>query len=215
MKLSEKTVELVNRYVINELDMKVIDGISYVLTLNDGKHNEKIAECNELLEALRKDGVPDGAIFRKYNVSNGFVYDLDLKLAVEAIIKMASAVAERNNGQTPTGDMNIRQTSYERYKQDMESFAKEVIKRASNREMSFEVAMFSRNKVPRIVISGNAPDGRPVACQFPAFAIRHSDIEDVNRRFLAPKGLRVVKVEVCEILPSCTGVRFIIHVIKI
>lgn len=212
--LSKTSVNLITKFLTCEIDKRVLDGITYTLVLNDGKHNKEIEEFNEIRKSLDNDGFTATEVFRRYDLSNGYIYDLDLSQAVALTVKLSQAVAKMNNGNSPVGDMNISKESAERRSDDLKLLAKKVIASAKEGKNKIEVALFSRNKVPRIVVSGTDRNNKAVACQYDAFAIRHLDLEEVNSNYLVPTGLRIVKIETCEILPTTTGVRCILYIAR-
>lgn len=212
--LSKASVNLVTKFLTCEVDKRVLDGITYTLIMKDGKHEKEIAEFDAIRKSLDNDGFGPNEIFRRYELSNGYIYDLDLAQAIAITIKLSQVVAQANNGKSPVGDMNITVESAERRRDDVKLLAKKVIEQAKSGKNKIEVALFSRNKVPRIVVSGTDSKGKSVACQYDAFAIRHLDLEEVNRDYLVPAGLRIVKIDTCEILPTLTGVRCILYLAR-
>ena len=215
--LSTVSVNLMTEFLVSEVEAKALDGITYALMLKDGKHDAEINKYDELRRSLDRDGFGANEIFRRYELSNGIIYDLDIKMAVELTIKLSVAVAKANGGKSPVGDLNIAKESEERRREDIKLLAKKALNSAKNsgKVAKMEVALFSRNKVPKIVLTGTNSNGKSVACQYDAFAVRHLDIEEMNREFMVPSGYRVIKIEPCEILPSCTGVRCILYVAKL
>ena len=214
-KFSTNSVNGMAEFLTVEIVEKALDGITYTMILKDGKHNAMIEKYDALRKSLTEDGVKSNEIFRRYELSNGIIYDLDLKQAIDLTVKLSAAYAKSNGGKTPIGDFNMREEAEERRLEDIKLFAKKVLSNVKSGKSKFEVALFSRNKVPKIVVTGNDKNGNAVALQFDAFAIRHTDIEQVNRDFLVKEGYRIVKVEPCEVLPSLTGVRFIITVMRV
>jgi hypothetical protein len=115
-------------------------------------------------------------------------------------------VAKYNGGKTPTGDL-IGDKPEQRRKAEMTSLAKKVKKSYEKGDRKIEVALFSRNKTPRIVVNGKTVNGEPVSVFYDAYALRHNDIEVVNDKLLIPIGIKITKITPYEILPSKTGVR--------
>jgi len=136
---------------------------------------------------------------------------MDLNVAKKITSELSKAVAKANNGNTPTGDL-IGDSPDKRRKDDMLGLAKYVKQQYDNGKKQIEVALFSRNSVPRIIISGVGPKNDMISIKYNAYAIRHWDIESINANMLIPAGIRISKIEPCEVLPSKTGVRFVLYV---
>lgn len=214
-KLSKESVNGITKFLVTEVQSKVTEGITYFMVLKDGKHDDIIAEYDAVRKQLDEDGYRADEVFRRYELSNGIVYDLDIQSAIALTVKMSEAVAKSNGGMSPIGDMNIAKESEERHREDVQRLAKKVVEKYKEGQSKLEIALFSRNKVPRIIVTGVNRKGQKVACQYDAYAIRHLDIEEVNRDYLSKHGLRIIKIESCEVLPTITGVRCILHVVRI
>ena len=97
----------------------------------------------------------------------------------------------------------------------MTKLARKCIHEFKEGHKTFDVALFSRNSVPRIVVSGKDPkSGKDGVVTYDAYAVRHWDIEEVNAKLLAKEGIRIAKIEPCEVIPTKTGVRFRLHLAR-
>jgi hypothetical protein len=139
---------------------------------------------------------------------------MDLTVAKMITFKLSKAVAKTNNNTTPVGDL-IGDNPSKRRKDDMIRLAKYVKQEYDAGRKVVEVALFSRNSVPRIIITGEGPNGQLIPIKYNSYAIRHWDMEAINANLLIPSGIRVSRIEPCEVLPSKTGVRFLLHIEKV
>lgn len=212
--ISKQLINMLSEFLVCDINSKAIGGITYTFTLKNEKDKptyEKYAKIKE--EALRCGFGPSEA-FRVYEVSNGFIFDMDLSIAKYLTAEISRGVAKQNKGATPVGDL-IGDMPEKRRREDMVLLGKHLKSQFKKGKRSVEVALFSKNNVPRIEITGEDKNGKQVAIKYNAYAIRHWDIEDVNAHILIPEGIKVFKIEPCEILPSKTGVRFILHMAEI
>lgn len=218
--MAEVSVDVLNgitEFVVTELGAKVLDGISYILVPKKDRYKSTIERYDNLRRLMNKEEIPAGDIFRRYEVDNGIIYELDLVEAIKTTELISKQVADSNGGETPEGDLGIRESAYERHRRDMQRLCDLVVKAAKKDVGKIEVALFSKNLQDSIIITGNdaADSKRRVAVKYNAFALRHTDIEELNREYLSMYNLMISKVSVCELLPTVTGVRFILSIARV
>ena len=206
---SKELLDMMTEFMICEVGARVLDGITYTMLL---KNNKKDMEIYERYMTIKREvlkcGYTNDEILRVYEVSNGYIFDMDLRTAKQITAELAKSVAKANGGQTPAGEL-IKDMPDQRRKRDIVALAKYLKSEYDKGNRQFEVALFSKNTTTRIVINGKGPNGEPISLRYNAYAIRHWDIETVNEKFLIPSGFRVKRIQPCEIFPSKTGVSFI------
>lgn len=207
---SNELLNQLTEFLIHEIDVKALDGITYTFLLKDNKYQETYKRYLKIKEEAHRCGYSNDEIFRIYEVSNGYIFDMDLKVAKKITEELSKAVAKSNGGKTLSVDV-LSKGPDKRRKADMTSLAKFVKQEYDSGKRKIEVALFSRNSVPRIIISGVDKNNKPIAIKYNAYAIRHWDIELINEKLLVPAGIRIAKIEPCEILASKTGVRFVMY----
>ena len=213
--ISKELLGKLTEFLTVEIESKALDGITYVLALKD---NESDREDIEKYKAIRtcatKCGFGPNEAFRAYELSNGYIFDMDLVIAKQITILLSQKVAKQNNNKTPIGDI-IGDSPEQRRREDMVKLAKKCVNEFKDGHKVFDVALFSRNSVPRIVVSGTDPkSGKSSVVTYDAYAVRHWDIEEINCKFLAKEGIRIAKIEPCEVIPTRTGVRFRLHLAR-
>lgn len=228
-KISEKLLNMLSDYLVSEVGQKALSGVTYSFIFkpeyienmaSKGTYVNKkgaetdIANFKKIREEAYNCGFEANELFRLYEVSNGWIYDLDMNVAKRITIEISKIVSKQNGGDTPTGDL-IGSRPEEKRKNEMSSLAKKVRKSFNDGETELSVALFSRNSTPRIVINGVTNNGEAVSAVYDAFALRHTDLEVVNDKFLIPYGVKISKVVPCEILPSKTGVRCKLYLEKV
>lgn len=215
-KQSEKVMSLLTEFMVREIGSKALDGITYTMTLKDPKDKENTDRYKEIYKEVRAAGFSSDEVFRAYEVSNGYIFDMDLNVVKNISIQLAKAVERTNGIKFANGDL-IGDSPEKRRKSDMNGLANYVLNEFKKGNTITEVALFSRNSVPHIVISGKTlskngkPENNYVTVKYNAYAIRHWDIEVINSKLLIPAGIRISKIEPCEVLPSKTGVKFLIY----
>lgn len=199
------------RFVIDELGGKVLDGITYALVRTDSTAKPYDKQRYEDYNNIRKEanicGFQSSEVFRVYNLQNGVIFDVDLGITKKITTLVANRILEED-GQPMKYDDVIGNKPEMRRKSDMISLAKYLNKQLKQGQQVVEIALFSRNSVPEIVINGQLSDGRYAVQKYKAYAIRFWDLEDVNKNFLIPMGMRIKSVAPGAILPTRTGVLF-------
>lgn len=228
-RISEKLLNMLSDYLVSEVGQKALSGITYSFIFkpeyiekmsSKGSYVNKkgaetdIANFKKIKEEAYNCGFGDNELFRLYEVSNGWIYDLDMNVAKRITIEISKIVAKQNGGDTPIGDL-IGNKPEEKRKNEMEHLGKKLKKSFEDGKRELSVALFSRNSTPRIVINGVTNKGEAVSAVYDAFALRHTDLEVVNDKFLIPNGIKIEKVEPCDILPSKTGVRCKLYLEKV
>lgn len=209
--ISAEVAREITNFLALEIDSKVLDGITYTLILKEGKDLKLAEQYLELKEKINRLGFRQDEIFRVFSVSNGYIFDLDLNVAKQLTMEMSKMVSVATGGQLPAYD-RIGNGPDERRAKDIELLARHTHNQLKEGNRIFDIALFSRNIVPRIVVSGKDSGNKGnVTLKYPAFAIRHWDVETVNKMYLRQNGCAIHKIESHEILPSKTGVRFTVH----
>lgn len=217
-KMSGRLSSMLSEYLMAQIQSKTLEGSTYIL-LTDSKHDKEIFERYSAIRLeANKCGFGPQEIFRIYELSNGYILDVDGSVARNLTIHITKKQAEIDPEikaiyELTGGDL-IGDAPEKRRRADMAMFAKYLKSQFAKGKKTVEVALFSKNQIPRISITAKDPKstkGESVSVTYNAYAIRHWDIEEVNTHMLIPEGIRIHKVEPCEILPSKTGVRFKIH----
>jgi hypothetical protein len=206
--ITEELLNLTTWFVVNELSGMAIDGVTYALLIKGTKDDNTYKNCIEIAKAAKEAGFQDGEIFRIYEVRNGWIADLDMAITKRIIWKLAEEVKDKDMSAEKASEI-VNRGPEERRKNDIKSLGRFLKNAFQEGRTEVDVALYSRNIVPKIFITGKGLKGERLCLQYSAFALRQSDIAAVNEHILIPKyGIRVRKITPCEILPSKTGVRF-------
>lgn len=204
---SSELINMLTEFLICEIGSKSVDGITYALFLNADTQKEAFKKYSSILTEAKNCGYSASEIFRIFQVSNGYILDMDMKVCKKIVYEIAKGVSKTDGGTTPNIDM-ICDKLDKRRKSDMFGLAKYVKSEYDKGNRIIEVALFSRNSTPRIQVTGIGPKNEMLTLIYNAYAIRHWDIEVINSELLIPAGIRIAKLQPCEIVPARTGVKF-------
>lgn len=210
-KFTPELKDAITQFIVNELGGKALDGITYTLVRTDSTSTAYDKQRLDEYQALRKEatmcGFQNQELFRVYNIQNGVIFDIDMGITKQITTLITNKILEEDGKPMKYEDV-IGNKPEIRRKNDMISLAKYLDKQLKNGQNMVEVALFSRNSVPEIVINGQLSDGRYAVQKYKAYAIRFWDLENVNKNLLIPMGMRIKSVAPGAILPTRTGVLF-------
>lgn len=208
--MASMSTDLINKlteFLICEIGSKALDGISYMMLFKNKRDKTLYDRYKTIKDEALRCGYTDEEIFRIYEVSNGYILDMDVWVVRKITYELSKAVSKVSGEKDIIGDNPSK-----RRDRDIKRLAKHIQKEFDAGKDIIEVALFSRNTVPRIIITGKDQNNEVIAVKYNSYAIRHWDIENVNSEELIPVGIRVSKVEPCEILPSKTGCSFKLYI---
>lgn len=207
---SDTLISMLTEFMVCEVGTKTLDGITYALLMKTEKDRETYEKYIKIKQEATRCGYSSEQVFRTYEVSNGYIFDMDIMTAKQMTVELSKAVAKMNNNATPVGNI-IGDKPEQRRKKDMIALSRYLKNKFDSGIMQTEVALFSRNSSNKIVLNGKGPKPKEetLTITYNAYALRHWDIEMVNEKLLIPAGFRVSRIQPCEVLPSKTGVAFI------
>lgn len=224
MKLPEQIFNRLVNFMHDELQEKVVDGITYVLK-NGSSEADKTAikEYIGLRKQIEDEMGNEEAdnIFRAYTIKNGdgvttgIVFDLNIDVMSDIMKKLQEIAKEQKIPGLDERDLNedlIANGPAERRKKDIVLMAETVAKRfkenSKNGTYNYTVAMYCRNKTPKISINGVDSKGNVINIKYDAFALRHFDLAVVGRILGEKYGIKLKSAAVKEVLPSKTGISY-------
>ena len=207
-KVSSELDALLTQLITEELGSKTTEGITYILALKD-KDSKLIQNCMAARKEAEKCGINPDDIIRTYKVGDGAIFDINLPIVADVSGKWGNAMNVEVDLKKAIIGMATK-----RRNEDIKALATKCERAAKSGKKGIEVALYSRNIVPKIVIGAKDKNGNAITCEYDAYALRHWDITNVNEKYLFDKGLKISKIMPCEILPSKTGVRFMLQIAK-
>lgn len=200
---------MISEFFISEVGADAFQGITYAIFGNTDNDKVKIERYSKIRNEATKCGFTGNQIFRKYSLSDGCIFDIDLSTAIELVAKLASGA-----GLDPAVMKELQQSigpeAQETRERSIKALADLAIKNHENGKTEFEVALFSRATTNKISVTGKLANGQTSSIIYPAFTVRVADIELINRAELQDKGFVIGTVIPCEILPSYKGLATIL-----
>ena len=216
--MSKELKDMLSAFMISEIQSKAIDGITYALKLNLPNNKVDIEDYLKIRDEANRCGFEQNQQFRVFKVSNGFIFDMDLDTVKGMTMHIAKDLYASESDKTVESKQQLQdlmimlqESPVNRRKKDLVALSNYILKENKAGHDEVEVALFSRNSTNRIIIQGRY-NNEPVEIHYNAYALRHWDLATVNEKFLIPNGCRISKVTPCEILPSSTGVSFILTI---
>lgn len=207
--ISKRLLDMLSGFTINEIGTKVINGVTYTMLIkNDSKRDQDLyKQYMAIRDEATACGFNDNEVFRRYEVSNGYIFDMDISTAKQIVMEIAKTA--------PLSDREILRNMIQtkpdaRRKADIEKLGKFLKTEYESGRTQVEVALFNRNTTGRISVTLTGANNSTLMIRYNAYSIRPLDIELVNEKYLIPNGFRVKSLKSCEILPSKSGVSFLI-----
>ena len=197
-------------FVLTFIGDNFIDGVTYALFFD--KEAKIIEKCKDIF-LDSSDYFGENVVMREIKVCNGVVYDVDMSV-VGFILKDWIDNQDKSIDLPPYAELIGNQPETRR-EEDIRRFSKLCYGTYQQGKRKLEVALCSLSTLPSIIIAGRDKEDNAVSLYYPAFAIRQWDMERVNKDYLIKNNIRVNKLEVCDILPSREGVRYVIHLTEL
>lgn len=212
--IPKELISKLEDFVLRFIKDRFIDGVSYGLFFSSEDELNKFCdsiylESNKYFDAME--------IMRKVETANGFIYDIDMKV-VEHILREWMKL----NKKTKTGitlleyEDIIGDSPKQNRNGDIIRLSELCYSSLEKGKNKLEVVLYSLSPLPNVLLTGKLKETKElIVLHYPAFVLKQWDLDTVNEEYLIPKGIRISKVEVCDILPNREGVRFIIHLKEI
>lgn len=210
-KFSKELMNKLSEFMVSELGSKTIDGVTYAMVLRDEKDKDRYDRMLSIKEEALKCGFRGDEVFRINEVSNGYIVDMDLGTAKQITRELGKAVGNANNEKIDL-DRLIGNKPEQRREKDMMRLARNVKSDFEKGKVRYEIALYNRNSTDSISVIAKGVSNEKLQIKYRAYALSYLDIERVNRKYLMKEGLRISRLQPCEILPSRNGVSFIIDV---
>lgn len=206
LELSAEAMSSLSRFYDKEISEKILRGVTYGLTFkSDSALN---TEYLELKQRLKDEGFSGSDILRVYELCNGYIYDLDIRMCQKIVVDLITSTLNPNEKLSQNDILMIKDKPRARIKEDMQKLANKCISELNTNHTKVDVALFSKNTTNQIKFKAELENGREILLTYNAYCLRHTDLEELNRDYLVPKGARISKIQPCEILPTKTGVVF-------
>ena len=207
--LSQITLNKITEIVCADIGSKILDGATYVILSNNKSNRTKIERYLQVRRDIDQEGFGANEVLRVYELPNGYIFDVDMSIAKTITASLAEMLSKTNDDVKLIRKL-VDIKPYERYNRDCESLANLCLKNFKKGIRKFDIALYSRINHNVIKVTATDNEGRSGVISFPAFAVRMTDLTEINSKYLVEKGIRIASVEACEIVGSNSGLRVII-----
>ena len=192
-------------FTLTFISDRFVDGVTYGLFFKN--ETDIIAKCDEIYSDTN-DYFGELGVMRKIDLCNGVVYDIDMSVIKRILQEYLKSTQEKDLQLDEYAELIGNQPEQSRA-EDMKRFAELCINEYRAGKKKIMVSLFNLTANPNTIVMGK--DAKDVALFFQSFAIRQWDMENINKTYLIPHGIRVSSLEICDILPGRSGVRYGIH----
>lgn len=202
-KFSDKLSQMLTAFVVAELGSKALDGINYTLKLKN-KDNDDIMTYNKIREEADKCGYDHDEVFIVHEYVNGYSFELEPKITnkISSDLAMASCKITGKHKDLVDFVMNKAEQKKE-YNEKL--LANRVIKASKSGDTELKVVIYSSNTsgLARVITTNES--GNNSAVTLKTHCLNLSSIEEINRKYLMTKGLRIAKLSNMYILNTKTS----------
>lgn len=230
MKFSKKVFNGLVNFINDELQGKVVDGITYTMknfsSADDREDVKKYVDLrNTVVEELGENEANN--VFRVTTIENSNVsgnvkavmFELGLDTLIYLMRELQKIAAENHIDGVRKEDLErdlIADGPKVRHNKDIMLMANTINKRLGDKDRAkLCMAIYSRNRVPVISIAVKDKNNEIVNVKYDAFALRIRDMSNVNNVLKETYKVGIVSFRVGEVLPSKTGVTIYFDVKRI
>ncbi|MEM4385427.1 MAG: hypothetical protein QXD03_02630 [Candidatus Anstonellales archaeon] len=215
-KLDSEVFEALKKFVINEIvGYKALQGVSYVIDKEINGTSKVYERYKYITSLLASKGYSRDEIFRINKVDGGYVFDIDIGVLSDVCVSIYYDMCEELGDVGDVTESDVVNMVVKRRRDDMVRLANDVVKGYKNGESVLEIVLFNVKDTPRVLIKGKGDNGEDLVVKYKAYAVSNNDLKVINSKLLIPKGIRVARIQACEIIPNNLGVRYIMHVEKV
>lgn len=188
-----------------EIASGLIDGVHWVILVNDVRNKLTIDRVLQLRRELDAKGYKSNEILEVVKLSNGYLADLDIKecyIVFDKLLKysktsefdnLAKLIPSKPEKVLEHNKLNLAKLCYHTF--------------VKKRKDVLDVCMYNSNDFSKIVLNASTKSGDRVALSYNAFRLTVNDLDDVNRKYLADKKMRISSSEILEILNNSIRIR--------
>lgn len=205
--------DCLQQFFTQEIASALFRGVTYTLTFNDD--TVKNTAYLSLKDKLMDEGFVYSKYMRVFKLCNGYIFDMNLavaqklgKLTIESVLGPEEKLSQDDI-------IRLSHMPLERINNDAEKLARLCVNEMKKGKNEVAVALFNKNSGSEIKFNAVGTDGVRYLLNYKAFCLRHTDLEMVNRKYLVKNAIRIKEIQPCEILPTKTGVRYILYLERI
>jgi hypothetical protein len=201
---SKELGDMLTDFIVSEIGSKGLSGVTYALKLKNEANREDIERFIRIREEADRCGYDSKELFRAYEVSNGYVFDMDLKAMTNILVKIARSAAVVTGKHKDKTELVYSEPEETRRK-DIIRLARTVAVEYDKGNHGTNVALFNRNEAGFVNYMYKGEDGVARHYRIDAMKVRTYDIVTMNSGPLKDTGIVVRQVIPKYILPKENG----------
>lgn len=191
--------------ICTEIGSSVLDGVHYISIKDTPRNDIVIRRLTHLRVELDAEKKKPKEFLEIIKVSNGYVFVFDKALTYclfDSLVRLGKT-DEFNNlleliPKRP--DSIIENDKLKLAKLCNYSFYK-------RKKDTVDVCLYNAGDTEKCYVSAVTSEGSRLLAQYVAFRLTQNDLDDVNKRFLSEKNIRISGSQIYEILDNCVLVR--------
>lgn len=208
--LSDDAVGKLAEVICTDIHTNIVKGVTYILLEEKPNTKVRLDMYMGLRREIDSEGFKPDEVFRVYKVSNGYVFDMEPEIAVsitKAIMQKSGSLDDKNMRAVLN---SVTERSKVRREKELKRLAALCYKAYKAGKESFEVLLFGKNEVGKVIIT--VKDGKDdYVITYPSFMLRPSDMQSVNEEYLIKSGIRIKSIETGEIVGTNRGLRVVVN----
>lgn len=203
-KFSKELMDMITDFIMYEIGSSGIDGVTYAMKLKNSKNAKDIEMYTEILNEAQRCGYEMNEVIRALELSNGIVFDLDMKVMTNVLVKIAEMSCQIT-GKYDELSKQVWTEPKEVRIDEIKRLANAICRAAEKGEDKVSVALFNKNRVNRIRYTESNGNNHRLY-EIDAYKVRTYDIAAMNTGPLSKTGYIVKEVIPKYILPAENGV---------
>ena len=191
--------------VCTEIASRLLDGVHWVVLNNSIRNKNTIERILQLRRELDAKGYPSNSIVEVIKLSNGYLFNLDIDecyIVFEMLLNYSNTnefdsllglIPNKPNKVLEQNKLNLAKLCYHRF-----------IKKQKD---ELDVCLYSTNDYSKIIVSAVTSSNDRIVITYNAFKVTLKDLDDINKKYLAERGMRISSSVIMEIVDGCVRVR--------
>lgn len=205
MKISDTLTGYLTDFFNNEIGSDILNGVTYAIVSDTEK--VKIDKYMNIRNHAKAEGFGEKEFIKGFELCNGYLFDMNSQLAKKLAIKTINNTLKENEKLDQNTILAVNQLPKEAKESELKRLANYVLREADKGNTEIYVALYSKNSSGLIKYRALV-NNKKVFIQYSAYKVRVEELESLNKAFLIKKGVKIDQIQACEILPTCTGIKF-------
>lgn len=212
LQITKDILKIVEPLFMDEIGSSILDGITYAVLANNDTNKIRINRYKNMIESLKESSIGSNSseIVKAFKLCNGYVFDLNIAIAKKLAMDMIME-SYRDYGVDfkPTSDIvtNMNTKPNDAVIAELKRLSEFCVKSFHKGNKEIYVILYNRSPRRKITYTSKYK-GQSIQSTYDSFSVRHFDLAKINENYLFNKGVRIAKVEPCEVLHKSSGVKY-------